>query len=72
MTTVAYLLIVLGVASLAGVAAMLVPVGRLNPEHPFQTDPGETHHEHRGRHEMPEMPEGPTRRLGDSLIRPPF
>lgn len=71
MSVAACLLIVLGVTLLTIVASLLIPVSRPEP-HPFVTDPFELADEREGRHRMPEMDEGPTRRLGDSLIRPPL
>ncbi len=66
-TWTAWFLIVLGVALLAGCVAYLLPVRRLNDEHPYETDPLDAG-EHDGRHQLDE---GPTRRLGDSRLRHP-
>jgi hypothetical protein len=63
MTVTAWFLIVLGVATLAGIVAFLLPMRRLNDPHPYVTDEAETEHEHEGRHRNSE--DVPTTRLDD-------
>lgn len=67
-TVTAWLLIVLGIATLTGIVAYLLPVRRLNGEHPYETDPLDAG-EHDGKHQR--MEDGPTRQLGGSRLRHP-
>jgi len=77
-TVTAWLLIVLVVATLAGIVAYLLPVRQLNDGSPRQADPhsaarryeaGPPEDPHEGRHRSSDDED--TRRLGDSRLRHP-
>lgn len=67
MTIATGLLAVLAAIALGGVVAFLIPVGRVNPEHPFDPDPYDDR-EHVGRHRHPDDTD--TTRLTDIWPHP--